>query len=106
MNHCKPSQPFLTKLQERYAKANKKERGHILNEFVATTGYHRKHAIALLRGKRHYRDRSKPIKRLRARYYTSEDKRWVLWLAELFDFILYSRVHQILLHLDNRIASG
>ena len=92
MNHCKPSQQFLTKLQERYARANKKERGHILNEFVATTGYHRKHAIALLRGKRHHRDRTKPIKRLRARYYTPEDKRWVLWLAQLFDFICSKRL--------------
>lgn len=87
MDHCKPSDQFLAKLQKRYATAKKKERGRILDEFVATTNYHRKHAIALLRGKRRHRDRAQPIRHLRARYYTPEDKRAVLWLAELFDCI-------------------
>ena len=92
MDHCKPPDQFLARLQERYAQAKKKDRGRMLDEFVATTGYHRKHAIALLRGKRHHRDHSKPIKRPRARYYTAEDKRWALWLAELFDFICSKRL--------------
>ncbi len=87
MEHCQLPDQFLAKLQKRYAKAKKKERGRILDEFVATTNYHRKHAIALLRGKRHHRDRTQPIRRLRARYYTPEDQRAVLWLAELFDGI-------------------
>jgi hypothetical protein len=92
VDHCKPPDQFLARLQERYAQAKKKDRGRMLDEFVATTGYHRKHAIALLRGKRHHRDHSKPIKRPRARYYTAEDKRWALWLAELFDFICSKRL--------------
>ena len=33
----------------RYCKANRKERGRLLDEFVATTGYHRKYANILLR---------------------------------------------------------
>ncbi len=36
-------------LQGRYLKAGRKEKGQILDEFVAATGYHRKWAIELLR---------------------------------------------------------
>ncbi|MGB8646265.1 MAG: hypothetical protein WCF84_13595, partial [Anaerolineae bacterium] len=75
MSHTKPSAQYLEKLRERYAHAAKKERGHILDECVATTGYHRKHAIALLGGHRHHRAPTKPIRRPRARFYTDEDQR-------------------------------
>jgi hypothetical protein len=84
---CKPSEQYLNKLRERYRHAHKKQRGQILDEFVATTGYHRKHAVALLRGKRQHRNPKVPIRRPRARIYLAEDKRAVLWLAELFDQI-------------------
>ena len=33
---------------ERYRQACRKDRRHILDEFVALTGYHRKHAIRVL----------------------------------------------------------
>jgi hypothetical protein len=92
VNHNRPSGPFLEKLRERYAQATKKDRPSILDEFVATTGYHRKHAIALLWGKRQHRDRSKPIRRPRKRIYTDEDKRAVLWLVKLFDYIASKRL--------------
>lgn len=36
-------------LQGRYGKAGRKEKGQILDEFVAATGYHRKWAVGLLR---------------------------------------------------------
>jgi len=39
---------FLTQLQARYRLASRKERTAILDGFVKTTGYHRRHAIALL----------------------------------------------------------
>jgi hypothetical protein len=87
MSTCKPSEQYLGKLRERYRKARKKERGRILDEFVATTGYHRKHAIALLRGKRRHRNPKTPSHRMRRRIYLAEDKRAVLWLATLFDQI-------------------
>ena len=92
MSTCKPSKQYLDKLRERYRHARKKERGRILDEFVATAGYHRKHAIALLRGKRHHRNPKIPIRRLRRRIYLAEDKRAVLWLAELFDQISSKRL--------------
>ena len=36
-------------IRNRYLKANKAEKGRILDEFVAATGYHRKYAIRLLK---------------------------------------------------------
>src|SRR5258708_8313263 len=59
----------------------------MLNEFVATTGYHRKHASALLAGQRQWHNPAQPLQRMRGRFYTEEDKRLVLWLVELFDDI-------------------
>ena len=36
-------------LRPRYRQADKAEKGRILEQFVAATGYHRKYAIALLK---------------------------------------------------------
>ena len=35
---------------ERYRKGKRAEKGRILDEFVAVTGFHRKHAMRVLRG--------------------------------------------------------
>jgi hypothetical protein len=37
-------------LSERYLQNDRIERGRILDEFAAVTGFHRKHAMWLLRG--------------------------------------------------------
>jgi hypothetical protein len=87
MSICQASEQYLNKLRERYRKSTKKQRGRILDEFVETTGYHRNHAIALLRGKRQHHNRQVPIRHPRQCIYTDEDKRGVLWWAELFDQI-------------------
>jgi hypothetical protein len=77
VKHSKPSRAYLTQLRQRYAKAAKHVRTQILDEFVQTTHYQRKYAIALLRGKRLWRDESRPIQRTRRRRYLSEDQRAV-----------------------------
>ena len=87
MNHTKPNAKFLARLQKRYAKATKKQRRAMLDEFVATTGYHRKHASALLASQRQWRNPDQLIHRARAAYYTDEDRQAVLWLVQLFDDI-------------------
>lgn len=92
MSICKPSEQYLNQLRKRYRRATKKQCGSILNQFVETTGYHRKHAIALMRGKRHHRNPKVPIRRPRRRVYLAEDKRAILWLAELFDQISSKRL--------------
>jgi hypothetical protein len=49
---CKISKQTQTELvialSGRYQRASKRDKGHILDEFVAVSGYHRKHAIRLL----------------------------------------------------------
>jgi len=42
---------IIKALKARYRKATKKEKKQILDEFTAVSGYHRKHASRLLRGK-------------------------------------------------------
>ena len=39
---------YTLEIRKRYLKANKKEKGPILEEFIKVTGYHRKSAIRVL----------------------------------------------------------
>ena len=41
---------LVAAVTERYQRSTQAERGRILDEFVALTGYHRKHAIRVLNG--------------------------------------------------------
>jgi hypothetical protein len=81
---------YLKQLQARYRKASKKERTAILDEFVKTTGYHRKHAIAVLNGRR---ERVQgPIRRPRRALYGVEEAQALDILADLFDNICSKRL--------------
>jgi hypothetical protein len=60
----RPSHPYVHSLQTRYARARKKAKGVILDEFTQTTGCNRDYAIRLLRGD--YTYATKPIRRPRA----------------------------------------
>ena len=46
---AKSKRELLAAIQPRYLRANKSEKAHILDEFCAATGYHRKYAIRLLK---------------------------------------------------------
>jgi hypothetical protein len=81
---------YLKQLQVRYRKADKKERSAILDEFVKTTGYHRKHAIAVLNGQRERV--TGPIQRPRRKKYGVEEAKAIEMLAELFDHICSRRL--------------
>jgi hypothetical protein len=54
---------LLASTAPRYAKANKKLKQTILDEFTASTGYHRKYAIGLLK---HYHPKTTKTKRRRS----------------------------------------
>ena len=41
---------IVSALRKRYQTSDRTERGRILDEFVAVAGFHRKHAMRLLRG--------------------------------------------------------
>jgi len=90
VSKTKPSREYLIALKKRYAQASKKERTAILDEFVKTSGYHRKHATALLLGKRVHR--LHPAQRPRAKVYTEEDRRALFKLLDLFDYISSKRL--------------
>jgi hypothetical protein len=81
---------YLRQLQARYRKASKKEKSRILDEFVKTTGYHRKHATAVLNGRRK-RVRG-PIRRPRRAQYGAEEADALAILADLFDDICSKRL--------------
>ena len=49
-------QELVTAVAERYRRSTAAEKGWILDEFVALTGYHRKHAIRVLREARQCRE--------------------------------------------------
>lgn len=60
---------LLAATAERYQQATKKEKESILDEFVATTAYHRKYANRLLLRFKGYEQPRPKIKRKRARIY-------------------------------------
>jgi hypothetical protein len=81
---------YLSQLQARYRKASKKEKRLILDEFAKTTGYHRKHATAILNGRR--QSASGPIRRPRRAQYGAEEADALAFLADLFDDICSKRL--------------
>ncbi len=100
MEHYRPCRAYLERLRRRYAKAGRTARVRMLDEFVQTTGYQRKYAIAVLRGKRTWRPIDQPIRRRRHRIYTDEDRRALWRLAQLFDQIGSKRLR---VALDNEL---
>jgi hypothetical protein len=81
---------YLKQLQARYRKASKKEKSRILDEFVKTTGYHRKHATAVLNDRR--KGVKGPIRRPRRAQYGVEEANALAILADLFDDICSKRL--------------
>jgi len=81
---------YLKLLKERYSTSSKKEKGKMLDEFVKTTDYGRKYAIALLTGKREYVKGA--IRRPRNVKYGSGLISPLLILSDLFDGICSKRL--------------
>jgi hypothetical protein len=76
---------YLALLKARYRKAGKKERSAILDEYVRTTGHHRKYAIGVLSGKR--KRAKRPVRCPRRTIYGDEEAQALLVLSDLFDGI-------------------
>lgn len=96
---------YLELLRARYRAADKKERSAILDEFVKTTGYHRKHATALLNGKR---DHVKSVVlRPRSTVYDAGLIAPLLTLVDLFDGICSKRLRAAMdIELPRLYAAG
>jgi hypothetical protein len=85
---------YLARLRHRYQRAGKKERSEILDEYVRTTGHHRKYAIGVLSGKRQHVPG--PIHRPRRAKYGVEEAQALLSLRDLFDGICAKRLRAAL----------
>jgi hypothetical protein len=81
---------YLNLLRARYCRASKQERSAILDEYVKTTGCHRKYAIGVLRGKR--KNAKHPVRRPRRAIYGDAEARALLVLSDLFDGICSKRL--------------
>ncbi|TKA93802.1 transposase, partial [Cereibacter changlensis] len=84
---------LLVALTVRFGQAGREEKARILTEFVALTGYHRKHAARLLRGGSH-RDRSAP--RPRRRLYDDAVREALILLWEASDRICGKRLKPLI----------
>src|SRR4029077_16487201 len=85
----------------RYAQGNRVERGRILDEFAAVTGFHRKHAMRLLRaGQVTRRCDPRPGRRI----YAEAVREALIVIWEASDRICGKRLRQLLPILANRPA--
>jgi len=80
-------------IHPRYLKANKAGKGHILDEFIAITGYHRKYAIRVLK----HGPKRKGLKRPgRRRVYQGEVVQSLERIWEIYGRICSKRLHPFL----------
>jgi hypothetical protein len=78
---------------ERYRSVSRIEKCRILDEFVAVTGYHRKHAIRVLRGRA---TGAEPKSRPRARLYDEAVRQALIVLWEASDRICGKRLKALI----------
>jgi hypothetical protein len=83
---------LVTAVAERYARSDRAERGRILDEFVAVTGHHRKHAMRLLRGG----DGPAERKARRGRIYGAAVREALIVLWEASDRVCGKRLRPLL----------
>lgn len=84
---------LVKRVHPRYLKADKAEKGRILDEFVITTGYHRKHAIRLLK---HGPAPGQHERRGRKRTYAGETVRQLVTVWEVTGRICGKRLQPFL----------
>ena len=92
MSH-RSKQELLEAIRPRYRRANKNEKQHILDEFVATTFYHRKYAIRVLNRKVW---KKHPKKRGRQKFYQGEVVVVLEQIWEICGQICSKRLHPFL----------
>jgi hypothetical protein len=91
---------YLRKMQKRYRKADRKEKGWLLDEMEAVTELHRKHLIALLRGDL----KRKRRRRQRGQSYGPEVDDALRVICESFDYICGERLTPNLVWMAQHLA--
>lgn len=85
---------LLSAVKERYRRENRKGKSRIIDEFVAVTGYHRKHALRLLN-----QSEKEPSERVGRRIYDEAVREALILLWETADRICGKRLKAALLRL-------
>jgi hypothetical protein len=92
---------YLRRMKKRYAKANRKEQGQLLDEMEAMTELHRKSLIRLMNGSLERKSRRKQ----RGRTYGSEVDDALRVIAESLDYLCADRLTPNLVWLASRLAA-
>jgi hypothetical protein len=87
---------LLEAIRPRYLKANKTEKQTILDEFTAATGYHRKHAIRMLKNKVQLQNRPKRKTKTYKIIYHGEVVQALEQIWEIYGRICSKRLQPIL----------
>ena len=90
---------LVAAVTDRYVRSDRLERSRILDEFVAVTGHHRKHAMRLLRGGRRQDDQRE---QRRSRVYDVAMREALIVLWEASDRVCGKRLRPLVLLLAGR----
>ena len=91
-------QELLATIRDRYRASSKKDKGRILDEFIAVTGHHRKHGIRLL-GQSGDDGEQQPAAKRSRRIYDEAVRQAVIVVWEAADRICGKRLKAALPHL-------
>src|SRR5215207_2613676 len=96
MMSLKSKNELVEAVQPRYLKANKIEKQKILNEFTSATGYHRKHAIRVLKNKVQVQNRLKGKSKTYKRLYHGEVVQALEQIWEIYGHLCSKRLQPFL----------
>lgn len=91
--NCEGRRQFLLAIAERYKQAEREARRAILDEFVAITGYHRKHAIRVLATAQ---TKALSVRRTRLRLYDEAVRQALVVLWEASDRLCGKRLKPLI----------
>ena len=74
-------QELLISIRDRYRESCKKDKGRVLDEFIAVTGHHRKHGIRLLRQSGNAGEKPSMIKGRRIYHQAVREAVITIWQA-------------------------
>lgn len=96
MMSLKSKNELLEAVQPRYLKASKFEKQKILDEFTSATGYHRKHAIRLLKNKVQVQNRRRGKTKTYPRLYCGEVVQALEQIWEIYGHLCSKRLQPFL----------
>lgn len=92
MMNIEARKQYMQTLRERYLKANKKEKGEILNEYCRNTGQNRKYAIKKFR----YKVKLKETRKRRKEIYDGQVKTALVKIWKIFDYSCGQRLKTLI----------